>query len=114
MNRQAQDGKSHPVTTNADVRATQVMNWVVNANGAPQFTLQLPLFPNSNEISVITVDAMQVDQSFHDRLKTGLAEAVNKYLSSSSVAQLENSEKELGDSEEVTILSHRTMEHEFV
>ena len=30
------DGRSYPITTNADVNATQVMEWGVNAYGAPQ------------------------------------------------------------------------------
>lgn len=61
IDRQARDGKSYPVTTNADVSAMQVMNWVVNRNGASQFTLQLPLFPNATMLSVITVDATSTE-----------------------------------------------------
>jgi hypothetical protein len=54
VNRQAQDGSSYPVTTNADVNVTQVMEWGVNPFGAPQSTLQLPLLPTATT-STITV-----------------------------------------------------------
>lgn len=56
VNRQAQDGLSYPMTTNADVNGTQLMNWPVNPYGAAQYTLQLPQLPAAS-VSTITVDA---------------------------------------------------------
>jgi hypothetical protein len=61
LNRQARDSTSYPLTTGADINATQLMEWAVNSYGAPQFTLQLPLFPKSDQISVITVDATSTE-----------------------------------------------------
>eukprot|EP01046_Picozoa_sp_COSAG06_P000237 COSAG06_NODE_6_length_38168_cov_131.592398_36_plen_450_part_00 len=50
--RQARHGSYYPLTTQADVNTTQVMNWTVNLYGAPQYTLQLPAL-----FAVITIDA---------------------------------------------------------
>ena len=57
LDRQARDGTSYPLTTGADINATQLMEWAVNGYGAPQFSLQLPLFPNAALFGPITVFA---------------------------------------------------------
>ena len=57
LDRQARDGTSYPLTTGADVNATQLMQWAVNGYGAPQSTLQLPLFPAAALFGPITVFA---------------------------------------------------------
>ena len=57
LDRQSRDGTSYPLTSGADVNATQLMQWSVNGYGAPQSTLQLPLFPAAALFGPITVFA---------------------------------------------------------
>jgi hypothetical protein len=57
LNRQARDSTSYPLTTGADINATQLMEWAVNSYGAPQSTLQLPLFPSAALFGPTTVFA---------------------------------------------------------